>query len=370
MHRTATLITPVLLCLLCTLLLGACQSVPDKPLPPVPAPVLPPAPPAPPPPEPVLDNFNDIVEALQNGAQDIAERSLQAMLERGQYRNAARRLLQQIHTDPQQLLGAEHRQITVQAGDTLSMLAQRYLGDPLLFYALARYNDIAIPRLLSVGQQLKIPLSQGAGNSAVGMTDQRSEQERLATFLLASGETRTGWRTLLQAAHDQQLSVAGMQQLYELSLKLAELAINGQQGEIAISTLQSALEAFDQDDVRQQQLARRLLRTRAMAKLQASAAAAAKDNLELAWQLAAEAADIDPDYAQARAEAARLKAALVQTLHENALRHWRDREVPEAIALWEQLLSVQSDFEPASVYLQRAREMAAKLDANRIFSDE
>jgi len=36
-------------------------------------------------------------------------------------------------------------------------LAARYLGDPLRFYILARYNGIATPADLRVGQVLKIP---------------------------------------------------------------------------------------------------------------------------------------------------------------------------------------------------------------------
>jgi len=37
------------------------------------------------------------------------------------------------------------------------MLAQRFLGDPYSFYALARYNDIKVPRQLAAGQVLRIP---------------------------------------------------------------------------------------------------------------------------------------------------------------------------------------------------------------------
>jgi len=36
-------------------------------------------------------------------------------------------------------------------------LAGRFLGDPLLFYALARYNGLRSPESLSAGQVLRIP---------------------------------------------------------------------------------------------------------------------------------------------------------------------------------------------------------------------
>ena len=352
-------ITLLLLSLLCILLLASCQSTPDKPVEPPPAPVLPP-PPAKPEPTLVLDSLNDIILALQDGDEAIAARSLQAMLEQGRNQNIANKLLQQIQTDPEQLLGAEHETITVMAGDTLSMLAQQHLGDPLMFYALARYNNIEIPRLLTRGQSLIIPRNYDRGGNSLSGPEQRSEQERLATFLIASGERREGWQTLLQAALDQQLSASGQQQLFTLSQELAEASLAAQRGDEAITTLQSARAAFT-DDARGRQIEKFLLRTRARAKLQQSALASANNDLATAWQLAAEAAAIDPDFPAAGTAAASLKSNLVQQLHEQALRHWRDREVAQSISLWEQLLAVQADFAPASVYLQRAREMAARL---------
>lgn len=348
---------------LCAWLLTGCQSTPDRPAVPPPAPVLPPPPPPPAPePEPLLDSLTDIVLALQDGDERIAERSLQALLDQGQNSAIANKLLRQIQTDPQQLLGAEHDTITVMAGDSLSMLAQQHLGDPLLFYALARYNEIKIPRLLTRGQSLKIPRNYAAAGQGSGRSDLRSEKERLATFLLASGERREGWQTLLQAARENQLSTQGQQQLFALSLELAEASLAAQRGEEALATLQSARSAFAEDEQRSAQLAKQLQRTRARIKLQQSAAAEADNDLAIAWQLATAAVAVDPEYTAATDTAARLKAALVEQLHEDALRHWRDREVRASIALWEQLLRVQNDFEPAIVYLQRAREMAAKLE--------
>lgn len=46
---------------------------------------------------------------------------------------------------------------TVAATDTLSYLAEKYLGDWRLWRTLARRNGIADPRQLVVGQRLVIP---------------------------------------------------------------------------------------------------------------------------------------------------------------------------------------------------------------------
>jgi tetratricopeptide (TPR) repeat protein len=46
---------------------------------------------------------------------------------------------------------------TVQRDDSLSKLAQQYLGDRFRFYILAKYNDMASANKLAVGQVIKIP---------------------------------------------------------------------------------------------------------------------------------------------------------------------------------------------------------------------
>ena len=69
----------------------------------------------------------------------------------------ARKLLRQITDDPHKLLGNENYPYRVKPGETLWGLAQRVLGDPMMFYALARYNDIAVPRALAAGATIRIP---------------------------------------------------------------------------------------------------------------------------------------------------------------------------------------------------------------------
>lgn len=69
----------------------------------------------------------------------------------------ARSLLKQIDTDPEVLLGTRNFRYVAREGDTMSGLAQRFLGDPLMSYALARYNGLSSPLLLAPGRALRIP---------------------------------------------------------------------------------------------------------------------------------------------------------------------------------------------------------------------
>ena len=56
---------------------------------------------------------------------------------------------------------------TVQRDDSLSKIAQTYMGDRFKFHILAKYNDIANPSKLAAGQVIKVP---GRGPAAAAAT--------------------------------------------------------------------------------------------------------------------------------------------------------------------------------------------------------
>ena len=74
--------------------------------------------------------------------------------------------MDQIKADAQKELGAVFFRYTVQRDDSLSKLAQQYLGDRFRFYILAKYNDIQNPSRLSAGQVIKLPGKRAAARRA------------------------------------------------------------------------------------------------------------------------------------------------------------------------------------------------------------
>jgi tetratricopeptide (TPR) repeat protein len=66
-------------------------------------------------------------------------------------------LMTQITADPAGTLGLKSFRYTVKPGDTLSRIAEAFLKDQYKFYILARYNNIAVPRSLRVGQVIRVP---------------------------------------------------------------------------------------------------------------------------------------------------------------------------------------------------------------------
>jgi LysM repeat protein len=101
------------------------------------------------------------IELLGEGDERRAEVELQAALRTDVNATAARRLLDQINGDPRELLRGEARSYTVRQGETMSVLAERFQGDALLFYALARFNGLDAPNQVAEGQTLSIPRRPG-----------------------------------------------------------------------------------------------------------------------------------------------------------------------------------------------------------------
>jgi Flp pilus assembly protein TadD len=71
--------------------------------------------------------------------------------------DTARKLLNQIDNDPKVVLGVKAYPYRAKPGDTASALAGRLMGDPLMFYALARLNGIDPPSKPLDGLTVMIP---------------------------------------------------------------------------------------------------------------------------------------------------------------------------------------------------------------------
>ena len=147
-------------------ILAGCATPPPAAAP-APAPVAAPAPVPAPAPAPELTPAQaksqaqrlalDAVDQLQNGDEIAARATLDKAVALDPTNDLARKLQDQIKADAQKELGPVFFRYTVQRDDSLSKLAQQYLGDRFRFYILAKYNDMASPNKLAAGQVIKIP---------------------------------------------------------------------------------------------------------------------------------------------------------------------------------------------------------------------
>jgi len=155
-------------------LLAACASEPKGPSTPTSAPAAPApsatGPAAPTTPAPATAELSpaqakaqaqklalEAVDQLQNGDEASARATLAGALGLDAANELARKMQDQVNADAQRELGATFFRYTVQRDESLSKLAQQYMGDRFRFYILAKYNDIANPSRLATGQVIKIP---------------------------------------------------------------------------------------------------------------------------------------------------------------------------------------------------------------------
>ena len=164
------------------------------------------------------------VEMLDRGEERSARRELQAALEEQPGLGTAQRLLDQIERDPREVLGADARPYTVRQGETMSALAERFLGDSLMFYALARYNQLDAPNQLRAGQTLMIPRRPGQNLTAASAVSTNAPAAPAPSSAPAATATLRG----IDPARANQLRLQALQHM------------NGGQVDSAVSLLRQA----------------------------------------------------------------------------------------------------------------------------------
>lgn len=119
----------------------------------------PPPPPSPPPCSSPVPTVPRLADLLDQGQEDKARTELKCLLAEDPGSANAQLLLRHIESDVADLFGKDFRPYpyTLRPNETLSMVAQRVYGNPLHFYALARYNGIKVPRQVSAGQTIRVP---------------------------------------------------------------------------------------------------------------------------------------------------------------------------------------------------------------------
>ncbi|GLV28105.1 hypothetical protein TomTYG75_06290 [Sphingobium sp. TomTYG75] len=101
--------------------------------------------------------LGDVVSLLDQGEEKAARKKLSAMLKRDPADTSSRKLLESITADAVATLGGTAFVYRVEPGDTMQDIAQRFLGDRMKFYLLARYNKLAVPAALKPGQTVRVP---------------------------------------------------------------------------------------------------------------------------------------------------------------------------------------------------------------------
>jgi len=105
----------------------------------------------------VGDRLSYAIVLLGKGQVQAASDQIGAVLAEDPKQPTAQLLLSEIERNPKLILGEHSHAYRVRPGETMTSMAQRFLGDDKLFYALARLNGIAIPDEPLSGRIIQIP---------------------------------------------------------------------------------------------------------------------------------------------------------------------------------------------------------------------
>ncbi|WP_018141142.1 LysM peptidoglycan-binding domain-containing protein [Thioalkalivibrio sp. ALJ7] len=270
--------------------------------------------------------IEDIIQLLQAGEYVEAEAALDRLMAVDPGHPAGRNLMSQLQADPQEALGSAYQIHTVAAGESLAQIAREHLGDASQFVILARYNELEQPSRLLVGQRLRIPEGSMATMDAPEAPD---------TGDAPAAAYREAIETELEAGHyEQALALASQAQ--------AELAVSGS-GADWLQPLQREAEAGYWEQ----------------------SGHAARDAGDRSEALAAynQALEHDPERRSVVEARDAVRKAHKEALHEEAIVRYRNQDLDTAIALWDQALELDPEFEAARGYRLRAQELLRRLDA-------
>jgi len=308
-------------------------------------------------------SYRQVVQWLQSGEYDKAERSLEARVETEPDDHRAQSLLQQLRVDPEEQLGSESVDYEIQSGDTLSVIAQRFLGDNRQFLILARYNDIEVPGQLRVGQRIRIPADAHArGHETASEADELTQQ---AWAYLEAGQPEDALSLLADTSdaryRDEQWGEEEWQVLSEAHEAWVDKALG--QGELTLAErrLTEAKEAEPASADWSAWMDEAERRIRIESQYQHGRAYRDEDPKEAALAFS-EVLELDPDHAGARRAMAHLQETVVPGMHREAILRYRNHDLEEAIEIWENLLVIAPQFEPARAYKARASELQARLE--------
>lgn len=311
-------------------------------------------------------NLSTAMKYLETGRAVEAREILERLSREAPNSEVVSSLVRQIDVPVKELLPGPYQQIEVRPGESLSLIAAREIGDPLMFYALARLNGIDVPARVPVGTMLRIPRSMRTGQAEGEVVDQPSgipapEVASVAEYLARSGQVEQARQMLIGNLADGGVPDSTQDLLVRLTLERASELRAAGEFELATSVINEAIEVIDLTEPRSRLL---LARSATQSSMFHRAAQDLREQGELvpAYRMAVKAAELDISSGNAARLADDLRTELVDSLHNQAMVAWRDRNVDLAIRTWESLLEVVPDFEPATVYLERARRLRERLD--------
>ncbi|MEO0436831.1 MAG: hypothetical protein AAF098_07980 [Pseudomonadota bacterium] len=239
------------------------------------------------------------LELLEVGDEPTARAELMAYQKAVPSSQVARDLLLQIDQSANEYFPSDFQEVFLKSGQSLSNVAQTYLGSAYKFYALAKYNDIRQPRRVVPGQIIKVPLT----DSALEAFDKEG---------VSNEDSIVDSRSVAEQLESDE------------SLK---------------EELESVADVPVEEDVEVQ-------------AIEPVVADSVEDSVTAPTLPVEEAA-----------AALTTQVKQVQTLHREAISAYRAQDLDRAIELWDEVLSIDPEHEGAQIYREQAMTLKSRLES-------
>lgn len=359
------------------------------------------------------ERLRKAISLLEQGEAEHARVELEAYKLAVSKSRVADHLLWQIDADPLAHFGKTNFDYTLKPGDSLSIVARDYLGDRLSFYILARYNGLDKPGQVKVGQTIKVPGVQPSAALAPPKSEPTAAPTKEEEAEKASPESAAKQAVPPPAVNPSgdsaviaETAAASAERIQEKRLSdlytdADRLTAAGRYAD-AINVLEEGLLEFSEDpkikriaalnyasyadqlkasgQVREAQgalrravflapadqtVAQKLRKLdRAMAAEQSYRAgidALAEGRQVDAYTAFTKTLQLEPEHQDAKRRLVSLTPDIAQTFHRDALLAYQKQELDKAIAIWDRVLEIDPNYNPASVGRAKALELKERL---------
>ncbi|MEH6607134.1 MAG: LysM domain-containing protein [Pseudomonadales bacterium] len=251
-------------------------------------------------------------------------------------------LILQIDMTSNEYYPEEFFEVTLESGESLSTLSKKYQGSVFQFYALAKYNDIASPNDINIGDVVKIPLTSFAKDAVAEASkpaDVDDSNENMA-----------------QAEEDASEIIHSAESSDPESIVAAIEA----QGTVPADQRPKAIEAYlsSANDI--------LSTDPQLASLRYAFAGElllVSKKPDLALEAYQDSIAADSNNGDAQEAYMQLEKELTDKYHRQASKAFRAQDLDRAIVLWDKVLVIDSEHTNARIYRAQAIELKEKLSA-------
>jgi|GEM_PF-3324707 len=306
------------------------------------------------------DQINAAIHLLETGDKTTAEKMIREVLAHNANHPTAKLLNEQL-TKPAAKVFKTTRftQYKVKSGDTLGVIAEKWLGNSLYFVSLAKLNKIRKPDSLQPGQVIRIPVTE---KSELVKKEQRRSSANIR--LVKDYRLKKQYYKGLEKANKLFVVEADMEALFhEQQLILDELAKNS----VSLSDRADMLKKVTSQsqssrNEKQKGLYQRFINAQNRLLFLDEAVLLFEDqSYTEAAQRLINAKKIDQKVDK-ETVVFRMEKLLLNKLHEQAVVLYRNHSLEQALERWSLILQLDPDNQLAQKYTQRTNKLLKKLN--------